>query len=81
MIVIVVAVAIYFVLDYVFDKLVRAFVKLSRKGDVENAKFIFRMMLIVTILSAIVRLSAIPNSWGLARHLCRNTHTRHETHN
>ena len=53
LIVIVVAVAIYFVLDYVFDKLVRAFVKLSRKGDVENAKFIFRLLLIVTILSAI----------------------------
>lgn len=52
-IVLVAAVAIYFVLDYAFDKLVRAFVKLSRKGDVENAKFIFRMMLVVTILSAI----------------------------
>ncbi len=52
-VVIVVAVAIYFVLDYVFDKLVRAVVKLSRKGDVENARFIFRIMLIVTILSAI----------------------------
>lgn len=52
-IVIVTAVVIYFVLDYVFDKLVRAFVKLSRKGDVENAKFIFRIMLIVTLLSAI----------------------------
>ncbi len=52
-IVVVISVAMYFVLDYVFDKLVRAVVKLSRKGDVENARFIFRIMLVVTILSAI----------------------------
>ncbi|MGC8542715.1 MAG: mechanosensitive ion channel domain-containing protein [Vulcanisaeta sp.] len=50
---IVIAVAVYLLLDYVFDKIVRAFVKISRKGDVENARFIFRIILIVTILSAI----------------------------
>ncbi|MCG2863485.1 MAG: mechanosensitive ion channel family protein [Vulcanisaeta sp.] len=53
LIIITVAVAVYLLLDYVFDKIVKAFVKITRKGDVENARFIFRIILIVTILSAI----------------------------
>jgi small-conductance mechanosensitive channel len=53
LILIVAAILVYLLLDYVFDKIVKAFVKIARKGDVENARFIFRIILIVTILSAI----------------------------
>lgn len=48
-----IAVALFLIIDFIFDKVIRAFVKISRKGDVENAKFIFRLILIVVILSAI----------------------------
>lgn len=48
-----IAIVLFLILDFVFDKIIRAFVKISRKGDVENAKFIFRLILIVVILSAI----------------------------
>ncbi|WP_143701255.1 mechanosensitive ion channel domain-containing protein [Vulcanisaeta thermophila] len=52
-IVAVIAIVLFFILDYVFDKAIRAVVRISRKGDVENAKFIFRIILIVAILAAI----------------------------
>ncbi|MFB6469967.1 MAG: mechanosensitive ion channel domain-containing protein [Vulcanisaeta sp. AZ3] len=53
LIVIITAIAIYFLLDYVFGRIIKVFIKLSRKGDVENARFIFRIILAVIILSAI----------------------------
>lgn len=48
-----ISIALFLILDFVFDKMMKALVKISRKGDVENAKFIFRLILIVVILSAI----------------------------
>jgi len=48
-----IAAIVFFILDYVSGKLVVTLARLSRKGDVENARFIIRIVLLTIVISTL----------------------------